>query len=220
MDRFRSGRLTGLVTFFMAIALCVPNSGCVSALATGMWLLNGNNVKAEFKDLKGKRVAVVCRPPASLGFSHANTAPDLAKQIGILLKKNVSKIEVVSQQDVANWNDENTWDDFAEIGQALKADVVVGVDLEDFTLYQGQTLYQGKANVRIRVYDLKNSGSVVFDKIPPRSVYPPNTGIPTSEKQESEFRRQYIAILAEEIAQHFYDYDPNTGFARDSTSLD
>ena len=123
MDRFRSGRLAGLVTFFMAIALCVPNSGCVSALATGMWLLNGNNVKAEFKDLKGKRVAVVCRPPASLGFSHANTAPDLAKQIGLLLKEHVSKIDVVSQQDVANWNDENTWDDFAEIGQALKANV-------------------------------------------------------------------------------------------------
>ena len=30
----------------------------------------------------------------------------------------------------------------------LNADMVVGIDLEEFSLYQGQTLYQGKANVR------------------------------------------------------------------------
>ena len=35
----------------------------------------------------------------------------------------------------------------------MKADMVVGIDLEGFSLFQGQTLYQGKANATVRVYD-------------------------------------------------------------------
>ncbi len=132
----------------LALALA---SGC-SVLATAMYIIEGTNTKADFNQLKGKRVAVICRPVTSLHFRDSSASRDLAKQVGILLQQHVSKIELIDQRDVFEWADENSWDEYYEIGKALDADMVVGLDLEEFDLYEGQTLYKGKANVKIQVY--------------------------------------------------------------------
>ena len=42
------------------------------------------------------------------------------------------------------------WEEYVEVGKAMKADMVVGVELEKFSIYQAQTLYQGKANASVR----------------------------------------------------------------------
>ncbi len=67
------------------------------------------------------------------------------------------------------WADENNWDEYVEIGKALNADMVVGLDLEEFSLYQGQTLYQGKANIKIPVYDVAQGKEPVFERQPAAS---------------------------------------------------
>jgi hypothetical protein len=91
--------------------------------------------------------------------------------------------------------------------------------LEHFDLYKGQTLFQGRASVDLTVYDCK-SGELVFKKRLPQSVYPPNREIPTWEKQEAEFRREFVRVLADQVARHFYDHDPYADFALDSKSMD
>jgi hypothetical protein len=174
---------------------------------------------AEYEGLKEKRVAVVCRPVVSLEYRYSTVARELAKKVGDRLAENVPKVKVIDAQEVDQWDDGYSWEDYREIGRALKADMVVGIDLENFSLYQSQTLYQGRSNVRIHVYDLKDGGKQVFEKIPDPSIYPPNTGIPTSEKQESQFRLQYVNVLADEVARHFYDHDSRATFAIDSTAF-
>ncbi|MCX5673407.1 MAG: hypothetical protein NTX87_00205, partial [Planctomycetota bacterium] len=134
----------------------------------------------EFGGLKGKHVAVVCRPLPSLQYSNSNVGRDLAGQITLLLQQNVPKIKTVDQRKIAKWTDENRWEEYVEVGKAMKADVVVGIDLESFSLYQAQTLYQGKANATVQVYDCK-SGKILFEKTMPQSVYPPNTAIFTAD---------------------------------------
>jgi hypothetical protein len=64
------------------------------------------------------------------------------------------------------------------------------------------------------------TGTVVFEKLPPQSVYPPNTGIPTQELQEPEFRRKYVGVLADEIARNFYEHDSRANFAADAAAID
>jgi hypothetical protein len=95
----------------------------------------------------------------------------------------------------------------------------VGVDLEGFSLYQGQTLYQGKANAAIRVYDCKKGGKMVFEKNLPQSVYPPNTYVPTSERTEPDFRSEFVGVLADQIARYFYSHDPYADFGQDATAF-
>lgn len=208
--------------FLAALALLaavVPAAGCVGFLTTAMYLIRGTALPAEFNGLRGKRVAVVCQPMVSLQYRNSTAAKDLARQIGSLLRQKISKIEIIDQRKVDEWIDENTWDEYSEIGKALKADLVLAVDLENFSTLQGQTLYQGKANVTLRVIDCANGGKVIFLRHLPQVLYPPNAGIPTSEQQEPQFRRRFILVLADQIARYFYGHDPIDDFARDADAL-
>ena len=58
-------------------------------MATAMYVIQGTNTRADFAGLKGKRVAVVCRPVTSLHFRDSSVSRDLAKQVGMLLEKHV-----------------------------------------------------------------------------------------------------------------------------------
>jgi uncharacterized protein YbjQ (UPF0145 family) len=218
MDRPSFRLLAAAATFVASLAL-ISSNGCRSALATAVYLIKGNEIEPEYKGLKNKKVAVVCRPLVGLQYVSPSVGRDLAQQISKLLQERVPKIKVVESQKVAEWCDENTWDEYFEVGKALKADMVVGVELENFSIYQGQTLYQGKANATIRVYDCNEGGKLVFEKILPRSVYPPNTFIQTSEVQENQFRREFIDVLADQIARHFYAHDSHADLAQDTMAL-
>jgi len=193
----------------------LPATGC-SAVAAAMYVVNGNDVPAAFDELKEKRVIVVCRPNALLQYSTATVAKDLARGISKRLRGEVRAIEVVPQEEVDAWLDENDWQEFSEVGKALDADMVVGVELNQFGLYQGQTLYQGRAVYSIRVFDLAEGGNeLVYEQDPPEAVYPPNVAIPTSSKREPEFRREFVAELSEQIGRHFYAHDSRADFAKE-----
>jgi len=69
------------------------------------------------------------------------------------------------------------------------------------------------------VYDCKDGNKKVFERTMPPTVYPPNTGIPTSERQEGEFRNEFVHVLAEQVARHFYAYDRNADVAQDAMAL-
>ncbi len=228
MARFRSqyGYLLILPLLLMAI---VPSGGCTSALATAMYVIKGTDIPAEFDGMQDKRVAVVCHPMVELQYRNAGVANDLARKIGVLLQQKgrgtgllthqrESPIEVISHQDVAEWVDENSWEEYTEIGKAVDADLVLGVELERFSIYKGQTLYQGRANVTIQVCD-SQTGDVLFEKSLPEVVYPPNRPIPTSERQEPQFRREFVQILADQIGRHFYPHDRYADFAQDTSPL-
>lgn len=221
MDRTRRSGIGRIGNLVAAFALLLPFTGCLAnAVSTLMYVIDPNDQKAEYNGLKGKRVAVVCRPPADLRFNYAGVSNELSRMVGIRLQQNVSKIKVIDPQQVAEWTDENTWNDYAQIGKALKADMVVGIDLDGFSLQQSQTVYQGHANYRIQVIDLTDgSATVAYEKIPPESVYPVNSGIAAQEVQEAQFRRQYIQTLGDEIGRHFYNSDPRATFAADSMAF-
>ena len=129
------------------------------------------------------------------------------------------KIKVIDQRKIAKWTDENTWDEYPEVAKAMKADMVVGVDLESFSLYLGQTLYQGKANASIHVFDCKKNGKEVFHKSIPQCIYPPNGAIATSERTEPDFRNEFVGVLADQIARHFYSHDPYADYGQDAAAL-
>jgi len=198
--------------------LLTSSAGCSNVAFSLAYLIKGNDIPAECKALKEKKVVVVCRPLASLQYRNARVDQNLAEQVGLLLARSVPKIKMVDHRKVAEWMDENSWDEYTEVGKALRADVVLGIDLEDFQLYQGQTLFQGRAQVEVKLFDCK-TGDLVFRKRLPRSVYPPNQMIPTSDRQESEFRQEFVRVLADQIGRHFYAHDRYADIALDAQSL-
>jgi hypothetical protein len=218
MDRLHKKSAGLLLVLGFAGLLLLIATGC-NVLATAMYVIQGTNSPAEFEGLKGKRVAVICRPVTSLHFRDSSVSRDLAKQIGLLLQKHVSKLTLIDQREVFEWADENNWEEYVDIGKALGADVVVGLDLEEFNLYQGQTLYQGKANLKIVVCDVAKGKEPVFEQNLPQAIYPPNGAIPAGEQPEAQFRRKFVDYLARQIGNYFYEHDATHDFANDSTAL-
>jgi hypothetical protein len=222
MHRSLSRSCCYLLTLAAASGVVASQGGCTSALMTVVYLFKGTEEEPDFPGLRDKKVAVVCRPAQSLQFGSSSVATEIATEVGKLLKlKTHGKIKVIPQRDVENWIDEKSSgeDDFAQIGDALKADMVLAIELEDFELSQGQTLWQGNSKVQLKVLDLsKPEGEqVVFGpKHMPHVVYPPNAGIPVQDRSEDEFRRQYVSILSDMIGRYFYPHDPRDMYAQDA----
>ena len=197
----------------------LPIIGCTNVLFTVAYLIHGTDVDPDFKDLKGK-VAVICRAPTSLQYSNPNMGRELAQEITLLLQQQLPKIKFVDQRKIAKWTDEHDSEDFADVGKAVKADMVVGIDLESFDIYQGQTLYQGRASATVRVFDCKKKGKQVFHQNIPQVVYPPNSAVATSDRSgPGEFTHEFELKLADRIARCFYAHDPYADLGQDSDSL-
>jgi hypothetical protein len=219
MDRFPVGRGANAPLAVFVILIAATLGGC-SLLSTLGYLAHQDTLAADFNDLNKKRIAVVCRPVTELQYADSSAAPDLAAFVGELLTKNGNQIKVVSPAEVAQWTDEHSWRDYSELGKALKVDMVVGIDLEQFGLYKGQTLYQGHADIHVGVYDMKAGGKRVWEKRLAGTSYPQNTAIPASDRSEGDFRRQYLAVLAEHISRYFCSHDPDVDIAVDTNVLD
>ncbi len=218
MDRTLPRRRLRCLPLLLIALVCCSSPGCTAALTTAVFLIRGYDDPAEFKELKGKRVAVLCRPPIDEGLDGKLAASEVANQVGKLLQINLRKTVVIDQEEVANWTDLNGWEDFKAIGEALDAEMVVGIELERFSLYESGTVYRGKANVQIDVWDMTQDGKLVYTKTPPQVLYPPSSGVPSSMPKK-EFRRIYVNVLAEEVGKLFYSHDGTLSFAKDSEAL-
>jgi hypothetical protein len=170
--------------------------------------------------LEERRVAIVCKTSDSLLYSDPEVTADLSRKIAQLLRDNGKKITVVPHAEVANWIDEqqDNWRDFKEVGEGVGADTVVGIDLSKFSLYRGQTLYQGRADARMTVYDLEDEGKLIYEPDLPQIVFP-TTPVDSGVSSKRAFRRRFIGNVAEKLAKHFYDHDHTSDFATDSTVL-
>ena len=213
-------RLSRWAILAIAAMGCVTSTGCLhSLLATGIYMWQGGNVvPAECDALEKERVVVLCRPPASHEFRNAGAARAIGARVTAMLEKNVKGIDVVSPKEVDNWVDEQDWENFKDLGRAVKATRVVYVELDDFDLYKGPTLYQGTADVTISVYDMDDGGKLVWDRRLGQVLFPRNSGIPASDKPVQAFERQFVDIVSTQIAEHFYKHNPNAGYAIDAVA--
>jgi len=206
-----------IVAFLLAATLLIANSGCPALLATGIYVLDGGNlVPAECDGLKGERVVVMCKPPSSNEYRHAGASRSVAAKVSELLVKNVKNIDVVNPREVDNWVDESDWGDFRELAKAVHADKVVYIELEDFELYKGKTLYQGRADVKVTVYDMRDHAHELWENHLGEVLYPVNSGIPAQDKPVQQFEREFVEIVADRVATNFYRHDPNAEFAMDA----
>lgn len=209
-------RLTRVLCLCL-VALVPPLSGC-STLLTVAYLVQPADMPAEFTGLKGKHVAVVCRPIVELEFSDAGSARELATLIDAQLEKNVRKINIIGQQEVARWLDEHSWVDYQTLGKSLDADYVVGIDLERFRLHEGSTLYRGRATATVRVYDVAK-GDMAFEKRLDDFAFPANSAIPATDRSETEFRAIFLQMLSQKISRLFHAYESRETFAEESLTF-
>ena len=200
------------------ILLALPLlTGC-QVLITAAYLFHPADVPAEFAGLKGKHVAVVCKPIVELEFSDAGSARELAMLVGGQIQQQVRKVKVIGQQEVARWIDENAWVDYPTLGKALDANYVVGLDLEGFRLHEGATLYRGRSTAHVRVFDVDKK-QVVFEKRIDDFTFPADSAIPTTDRSEAQFRALFLQQFALKIARMFHAYESRDVFASENMAM-
>ena len=209
----RPFRLAALATVMLLPAAC----GC-STLLTAAYLLQPADVPAEYAGLKGKHVAVVCKPIVELEFSDAGSARELSSLVGGQIQQAVRKVKVIGQHEVARWIDENAWVDYPTLGKALDANYVVGIDLEGLRLHEGATLYRGRATAAVRVFDVDKK-EVVFEKRIDDFAFPSASAIPVTDQSEAQFRAMFLQQLALQISRCFHAYESRDVFASGNHGL-
>ena len=204
----------------LAVLVLVSTAGC-QALVAPVYLLKGHQHPPECTALEEQRVVVVCRRPPSVAFRDGAVDRELAKAVGRLLAENLKKkkIDVVDHRDVEKWIDEEDWDEVGELARAVGASRALEIDLEEFDLHRGQMLLQGKAVCTLYVHDITEEGTTeIWSKPLGQTLFPREGGVHSQEKPEPQFRRQFLGVLADEIARHFYEHDAYIDFATDSAA--
>ena len=198
--------------------LVIPSFGCAGLLTTLLWLKDGRTHPAEFSDLEWSKVAVICVRDDS-SFGPDRIAETIARRVERQFEKNIRGVEIIHQDEVVDWMDNHSWDriDYRDIGRGLEAEMVVGIDISDFRTQEGSSLYRGRADVNITVYDMEQDGSIAYETDMPNATFPKTAGIPSTERSADQFRKSFVNALADGIARKFYDYDIDAVFATEAS---
>ena len=209
-------RLYALAAILVTISLA-PSSGCTFVAQTIGALEGHEIVPAKFSGLEGKRVAVVCIDVNSLA-GPGDEADLLARGVSTQLSQNVKNIKMVKQSEIHDWIDQQDQAliDFRNVGRGVKADMVIGIDLNSIATRDVGTLLQGRANISVKVFDMSRPDEPVYEK--PASVIEfPEHGARHVTESEGNFRMMFLRILAEKISKDFYAHDRTLDFGRDAT---
>jgi hypothetical protein len=218
MDRSLLQRKSALLAVLGLVL--ASTAGCQVLMLTAGLLFKGTDVDPEFAGLKDKKVAVICRPTQSVQYANPYASRELANEVSALLKTNVPKIDILDQQKINKWIDEHDADaEYTDVGKGVKADLVVAIELEAFNLKAGQTLFQGRSNVAVHVFDCQKGGhnKEIFHKSMPEIVYPRGMPVAT-DRREADFRHEYVLVLAKRVGELFYQHDPYADVGEDANA--
>lgn len=205
------------ILLLLVALTCVFSSGCIQEMAQLLYVIKGHDVPPAFEGLSEKKVAIVCNSDAR-AFGPDSLSVTIAKHIGISMAASKDDISVISPKRVGSFIDENGWseDESPEkLGQAVGADYVVVIEIENYSIHEGATLFKGRADWTASVYDIGKEGSVTFAKGPELFVFP-ETGRPSLQTTERQFESFYLSRLCDRISKLFVTHDKMASYADDA----
>ncbi|HZL88429.1 MAG TPA: hypothetical protein VFB96_08655 [Pirellulaceae bacterium] len=213
------GKRHSLLAALGLMAIVASSGGCTFVAQTIGAIEGHEIVPAKFNGLEGKRVAVVCIDVNSL-YGPGDEADLLARGVSTQLSQNVKNIKMVKQSEIHDWIDQQDQAlvDFRNVGRGVKADMVIGIDLNSISTRDVGTLLQGKANIAVKVFDMSRPDEPVYEKPPTVMEFPEHGGRHVTEN-EANFRVMFLRILADKITKDFYAHDRTLDFGRDATYI-
>jgi hypothetical protein len=104
------------------------------------------------------------------------------------------------------------------VGRGVKAEMVVAIDIDFFSIYESKTLLKGRSRFSTTVYDIEQDGEPAFRTTENEHTFPSTHAVSVLNTNWRTFERTYIQVLAEHIAKNFYDYDLADDFAMDGAA--
>jgi hypothetical protein len=188
-------------------------------LAQLIYTVKGHQIQPAFKGLDGKRVAVVVVSDAS-AYGPDTLTYTVAQAVGIRLANGLEDSQIIAPAKIEEWIDTNGWNEteYVELGKGVDADMVLAIEIASYSLTEGSTLFKGRSDVTLTVYDIEKDGQVPFSATPKHFAFPKH-GRPAIQTNEREFEAFYLSQLTTMIANHFVVHDKLESFANDATML-
>lgn len=225
---FRPKRRRPVLRLPLAIALtaCVAasQSGCSLFVMAGKAILGDPKMTCAFKqqtkvDLaeEGKKVVIVCSTPYSIKSEYPAVEFDLIDGVTRGLKRR--EIDVVNPDLVATWMDDHGGyqNNPVELAGEFKADYVIHIDLETFTLHEenSPSLWRGHVDGSVVAFQVVEMGGEkaaqrVFER-EYTSRYPENVPVSVDQKSLKIFSKEYLDFVSRDIARMFHDYRVSEG---------
>lgn len=186
-----------------------------------LYIVKGNKEPAAYDDLKGKTVAVVCISDAT-AYGPNSLAERLGKALSLRLARNVNRIKLVPYDEVQDWQDRNGWNeiDFQMLGNDLNAEMVVVLEMTNYSIHEGQTMFKGRSTITTRVYDIADGGEVKFVFGPEQYEFPKSHGRPAIGISEAQFETAYLTKVIDVISRLFYPYERTEAIGEDAWAFD
>ncbi|MGY8769288.1 MAG: hypothetical protein ACKVH8_12795 [Pirellulales bacterium] len=214
MQRFTRASSTS-ITLALVCCVLLSQAGCN---LFAVLIYDGENIPAQYSELEGMKVAVVCLSGPSF-YSEDSVSREIATGIESMLTINVEEIEIVPQQKIDDWKDRNGSEniDSRQIGKDLKADKVVSIDLAQFELTNNPSMLKGNAKFVLTVYDMNQKGKLVFKQSSKPIIFPKNGTLSSASQSEEEFRSNFVDLIVHRIARNFYKYNIHTVMGLDES---
>jgi hypothetical protein len=218
MDNART-RIVSFGRLLLLVAL-IASTGCVGAISQLIYVVKGTNVEPAYTGLEDSTVAVVCVSDAS-AYGPDMLTTTVAQAVAMKMQRTGRDINIVPATTVNDWIDRKGWDesDFVKLGKGVGADKVVAIEIGAYSIHEGSTLYKGRTDLSVTVYDLKKDGVIDFMYGPTEYSFPKN-GRPAIQTSDRQFEAFFLANLTEHISHQFCPFDRVDQVARDAMSLD
>ncbi|MDA7949967.1 MAG: hypothetical protein MPJ24_00630 [Pirellulaceae bacterium] len=205
--------------FLASAAFCLLFVGC-GFTAQMLYIIQGNDIPPKYDLGEQQRVAVICVSGAT-GFKKNTATENLTQQIEYLLSANVTDIELISQSEINSWLETKGWKqlspaEYLEVGKALKADQLLVVELENYSIGEDLHFFQGLADYNLFVYDIGQNGKLAFRDEVFDYKYPATVPVATSDMSSRRFEKNFTNTLAVKIASNFYAVDAHEALTRDN----
>jgi hypothetical protein len=170
------------------------------------------NVKAEYTDLKGKRIAVVIAGLPAIDFEDPYARMDLALASAELIRQKVKEVQFVEQEKIERFQQENLgWISMPmrEIGKKFGADRILYIELMQFTTVEPESvnLVRGRIWSQVSIYEVDSpQPNVPAYETEIQVVYPEQGPLPMSDTALIAARQQIIILYAQELSRKFHDH--------------
>lgn len=146
-------------------------------------------------------------------------AETLAQELRKRTKENKEKVKVVPPLRVRPYLSKvKNWDaaELVQVGERFQADYVISLTIQNLSLVMPNSynsLYQGKADVDVAVYDVHQPAlEAIILRQPFRCEYPTSRPIDSSGSSPSQFRQMFTNRMARDLARWFTPYPSDQKF--------
>jgi len=169
-------------------------------------------VKAEYKHLEGKRVAIIIAGLPAIDFEDPYARMDLGLASAELIRQEVKKVQFVEQEKIERFQQENLdWISMpmSEIGNKFGADRILYIELMQFTTVEPESinLVRGRVWSQVSIYEVDSpQPNVPVCETEIQIVYPEQGPLPMSDTALLETRQGIIVLYAQELSRKFHDH--------------